>query len=104
LTDLEKYAILLPLIAEMLLFQSDKGGNNKNQPVAYEDTGPLNFGPWQERFMPPIVVSHIVMGQRKWKDQGGFPHVFHGGLSLLEVAVPFIELPPLLKRKGCRLC
>ena len=27
--------------------------------------------PWQERFMPPLVVSHnehhIVMGQRKWK-------------------------------------
>jgi hypothetical protein len=56
-------------------------------------------GSWQERFMPPIVVSHnehhIVMGQRKWKVQGGFPHVCHGGLSLLEVAVPFIELPPL---------
>jgi hypothetical protein len=56
-------------------------------------------GPWQERFMPPIVVSHnehhIVMGQRKWTVQGGFPHVCHGGLSLLEVAVPFIELPPL---------
>ena len=55
--------------------------------------------PWQERFMPPIVVSHnehhVVMGQRKWKVQGGFPHVCHGGLSLLEVAVPFIELPPL---------
>ena len=56
-------------------------------------------GPWQERFMPPIVVSHnehhIVMGQRKWKVQSGFPHVCHGGLSLLEVVVPFIELPPL---------
>jgi hypothetical protein len=38
---------------------------------------------------------HIVMGQRKWKVQGGFPHVCHGGFSLLEVAVPFIELPPL---------
>ena len=52
-------------------------------------------GPWQERFMPPIVVSHnehhIVMGQRKWKVQGGFPHVCHGGLSLLEVAVPWVE-------------
>ena len=52
-------------------------------------------GPWQERFMPPIVISHnehhIVMGQRKWKVQGGFPHVCHGGLSLLEVAVPWVE-------------
>lgn len=56
-------------------------------------------GSWQDRFMPPIVVSHnehhVVMGQRKWKVQGGFPHVCHGGLSLLEVAVPFIELPPI---------
>lgn len=52
-------------------------------------------GPWQERFMPPIVVSHneyhIIMGQRKWKVPGGFPHVCHGGLSFLEVAVPWIE-------------
>lgn len=55
--------------------------------------------PWQERCMPPIVVSHkgyhIIMGQRKWKVQGGFPRLCHGGLSLLEVAVPFIELPAM---------
>ena len=54
---------------------------------------------WRQRFMPPIAVTHnehhIVMGQKKWKVQGGFPHVCHGGMSLLEVAVPFIELPPL---------
>jgi hypothetical protein len=56
-------------------------------------------GPWQEHFMPPIVVTHnehyVVMGQRKWRVQGGFPHLCHGGLSLLEVALPFLELPPL---------
>lgn len=55
--------------------------------------------PWQDRFMPPLVTTengcHVVMGQRKWKVQGGFPHLCHGGLSLLEVAVPFVELPPL---------
>lgn len=54
---------------------------------------------WTHRFMPPIVTTmnghHIVMGQRKWKVQGGFPHVDHGGLTLLEVAVPFIELPAM---------
>jgi hypothetical protein len=53
---------------------------------------------WQDRFMPPLVMTvngyHVVMGQRKWKVQGGFPHLCHGGLSLLEVAVPFVELPP----------
>ena len=49
--------------------------------------------------MPPTVLNHnghlVVMGQTKWKVQGGFPQVCHGGLSLLEVAVPFIELPPV---------
>ena len=55
--------------------------------------------PWKKRFMPPIVMSHnkqhIVMGQRKWKVQSGFPDVCHGGMSLLEVAVPYVELPAL---------
>jgi hypothetical protein len=55
--------------------------------------------PWPHRFMPPIVMTanghHMVMGQRKWKVQGGFPHADHGGLTLLEVAVPFIELPAI---------
>jgi hypothetical protein len=55
--------------------------------------------PWEHQFMPPVVMTqdgfHVVMGQRKWRVQGGFPQVCHGGLSLLEVAVPFVELPPL---------
>lgn len=54
---------------------------------------------WQDLFMPPVAVTHnehhVVMGQRKWKVQGGFPYLCHGGLSLLEIAVPFIELPPI---------
>jgi hypothetical protein len=57
--------------------------------------------PWQKRFMPPIVMTnnnqHVVMGQRKWKVHGGFPHVCHGGMSLLEVAVPWVELGSLQK-------
>jgi hypothetical protein len=52
-------------------------------------------GPWQERFMPPIVMTRsgqgVVMGQRKWRVQSGFPQICHGGMSLLEVAVPWIE-------------
>lgn len=55
--------------------------------------------PWQMKLMPPIVMEYnnqyVVMGQRKWKVQGGFPQICHGGLSLLEVAVPFLELPRL---------
>lgn len=54
---------------------------------------------WDHKLMPPTVLNHnghlVVMGQTKWKVQGGFPQVCHGGLSLLEVAVPFIELPPV---------
>lgn len=34
----------------------------------------------------------LVLGRRKWKSQGGYPTLTHGGLSLLEVAVPYVEL------------
>jgi hypothetical protein len=46
-------------------------------------------------FMPPVTQREgqhlVVIGQRKWKVQGGFPALCHGGASLLEVAVPFLE-------------
>jgi len=51
--------------------------------------------PWPLNHLPPLVSRHngrlAVIGQRKWTVQGGFPHLCHGGLSLLEAAVPFIE-------------
>ena len=54
--------------------------------------------PWPQRHLPPLVCRHngwlIVMGQRKWNVQGRFPYLCHRGLTLLEAAVPFIELPP----------
>ena len=54
---------------------------------------------WNQRFMPPVALTlnghHVIVGQRKWKVQGGFPDACHGGLSLLEVAVPFVEFPPV---------
>ena len=51
-------------------------------------------------WVPPVDVTldtphgrhAFVLGRRKWKSQGGYPTLAHGGLSLLEVAVPFIEL------------
>ena len=53
--------------------------------------------PWPRRNLPPLVSRSrgylAVIGQRKWSIQGGFPHLCHGGLSLLEAVVPFIELP-----------
>ena len=55
--------------------------------------------PWSWHFMPPVVLSlnqhYVVIGQKKWTVQGGFPRTCHGGLSLLEIAVPFIELPAI---------
>ena len=52
---------------------------------------------WPRRHLPPLVSrcnGHlVVLGQRKWAVQGGFPHLCHGGLSLLEAVVPFIEFP-----------
>jgi hypothetical protein len=55
-----------------------------------------NAGEW----VPPIDLSlqthHgkylCVLGRRKWKCAGGYPTLTHGGLSVLEVAVPWIEL------------
>lgn len=65
-------------------------GASRNRPVSE---------PWQKRFMPPIAMTcnsqQVIMGQRKWKVQGGFPDICHGGMSLLEVVVPYLELPAI---------
>ena len=45
---------------------------------------------------PLVVVSGnraAVMGPWKWKVQGGFPQLSHGGLTLAEISVPFITFP-----------
>jgi hypothetical protein len=51
-------------------------------------------------FVPPVALkinSHhgehlLALGRWKWKSQGGYPTMTHGGLSLLEVLSPFVEL------------
>lgn len=60
------------------------------------------FEPGEEpgNWSPPLDLAidsahgrHLyVNGRRKWKSQGGYPTLTHGGLSILEVVVPFIEL------------
>lgn len=60
------------------------------------DSGAESAGPWA----PPIDLqiqtrqgtNVFVNGRRKWKSAGGYPTLTHGGLTVLEVAVPFIEL------------
>lgn len=52
--------------------------------------------PW----VPPVQLAltsqygagRFALGRRKWKSQGGYPTLTHGGLTVLEVASPFIEL------------
>jgi hypothetical protein len=37
-------------------------------------------------------INQFALGRRKWRSAGGYPTLAHGGLSLLEVVVPFIEI------------
>ena len=54
----------------------------------------------EQHWVPPLSQAlttqhgtwNIVLGRKKWRSPGGYPSLAHGGLSLLEVAVPFIEL------------
>ncbi|WP_396268233.1 hypothetical protein [Ideonella sp.] len=51
-------------------------------------------------FVPPIALqlnsphgAHVLaLGRRKWKSQGGYPTLTHGGLSILEVLSPWVEI------------
>jgi hypothetical protein len=51
-------------------------------------------------FVPPVAMqassSHgkylLAVGRWKWRSQGGYPTLAHGGLSLLEMLSPFIEV------------
>jgi len=51
-------------------------------------------------WVPPLTQTiksqhgewSMVLGRKKWRSQGGYPTLTHGGLSLLEMTVPFIEI------------
>lgn len=59
-------------------------------------TNNMDAGP----FVPPVALPvanqyglHLLaLGRRKWRSQGGYPTLTHGGLSLLEVLSPVIEI------------
>lgn len=58
--------------------------------------GSTDCGP----FMPPVAIQitsphgpHLLAnGRWKWRSPGGYPTLAHGGLSLLEVLSPFVEM------------
>jgi len=53
---------------------------------------PAYGAPLELASAPGEGAWRLVLGRRKWKVPGGFPTLSHGGLTLLEVAVPFLEL------------
>jgi hypothetical protein len=44
---------------------------------------------WVSDSRPPYILA---VGRRKWKNHSGYPTLTHGGLSLLKVLSPFVEL------------
>ncbi len=54
----------------------------------------------QSSWVPPVDLvidtdsgpQRFVLGRRKWKVSGGYPTLTHGGLTILETMVPFIEV------------
>lgn len=59
-------------------------------------SGTFSPGSWVPPLDLVLETPHgphaFVLGRRKWRSPGGYPTLAHGGLSLLEIAVPFIEL------------
>lgn len=67
------------------------GGQRSKAAAAGEGDGPW-LPPIQRTLRSQHGLHRCVLGRRKWKSQGGYPKLAHGGLTLLEAAVPFIEL------------
>jgi hypothetical protein len=97
-----------------LVISSDHGyAVSKNFSTEVQDASAVHFlkmnfgaarfckaqGEWPIRTVPPIGLiingQRVITGQKKWKIQGGFPHICHGGLTLLETLVPWIEMEAL---------
>ncbi len=80
-----------PLQAHYL---KDRFKSRRSVPVA--KLGDSAAGSWVPPLDLRLTTEHggavFALGRRKWKSEGGYPTLTHGGLSLLEVAVPFIEL------------
>lgn len=68
----------------------------KNLASGRSTKGTYETGP----FVPPVALQvnspHgtylMASGRMKWKSAGGYPTMTHGGLSLLEVLSPFVEI------------
>lgn len=61
--------------------------------VRSNGTAPRRWAPPLDLELTSAHGTHVLaLGQRKWKSKGGHPTLSHGGLTLLEMLVPFVEL------------
>lgn len=78
-------------VGQFLKKTFSSGRSKAGTGLSQEDCGP---------FVPPVAMqinsphgAHLLaLGRWKWRSQGGYPTLTHGGLSLLEVLSPFVEL------------
>jgi len=65
----------------------------KNQRYAKSEAAESNWVPPTDICIQSVHGSYrYVLGRRKWKSSGGYPTLTHGGLSLMETIVPYIEV------------
>jgi len=78
-------------VGQFLKQTFSSGRNKPGAGLTQSDCGP---------FVPPVALqitsphgTHLLaLGRRKWRSQGGYPTLTHGGLSLLEVLSPWVEI------------
>jgi hypothetical protein len=76
--------------------QALKGVFKSGRSAPADDATAAGLAHWAPPLTRRLTTAHgdwlLVLGRKKWKSQGGYPTLAHGGLTLLEVAVPYIEL------------
>lgn len=82
------------------LFPDADGDVGQLLKQAFASRRNVNGGGELGPFIPPVALEitsphgmhRLALGRRKWKSPGGYPTLTHGGLSLLEVLSPYIEI------------
>lgn len=78
-------------LAETFSAQRFRKGE-REAPPAQDQAAPVFLPPLDLRLKTRHGDHRLALGRKKWKVAGGHPTLSHGGLSLLETLVPFLEL------------